>query len=105
MHKKFIFPFSNSISDRDADLVTDFFPGTRVVILILEETEKPLPPLTMYIMICLQFGANSNVQRVVILFGSVIRSLFVPETKDNVTKKDFVHIYIRAETGKREGML
>lgn len=58
MHKKFIFPFSNSISDQDAGLVIDFFPGTRVVILILEETEKPLSPLTIYIMICLQFGAN-----------------------------------------------
>ena len=40
-----------------------------------------------------------------ILFGSVIRSLFVPESKDNVTKKDLVHIYIRAETGKRKGMI
>ena len=36
------------------------------------------------------------------MFGSVIRSLFVPESKDNVTKKDLVHIYIRAETGKRK---
>lgn len=42
--------------------------------------------------------------RVLTIFRNVIRSLFVPESKDNVTKKDCVYIYIKAGMRKKHGM-
>lgn len=41
-------------------------------------------------------------KRVVIMSINVIRPFFVPESKDNVTRKDFVYIHIRARKRKKE---